>query len=537
MKKALKGPTFLLLFLSVVPMAAPSAADRNSQTTSLMASLKVEMEKSKKARKRGEVFFNSLSEERYGQALIEWFRVFEGGPFSKTPTGKALSAYLLFKNGLEVQGVEDLFLSSRPKSIHKDLRQLWRLAAPSRHPVWTLSQPNWTSGWTDFFGRETQLVMKAHSSHSLREREIASLLSKTNSRTPGSSGLRLRMALNLATEAKGTAKSLKILKDLMSVPPTHVDKNLVAVSIGRILYAKKKWARAVEYYKKVSKDSEYWFTAREEMAWALMAQGKSEKVVGITKTLMHPGFAPHLSAEAVFLHAYSQLSACDYLGVAESVDLFKEKFKKKVKALMALEKEGVNGRKGSVGTRLFDQLKRGNSELLALGKTAHFVPRYVSRDGPLLREVQLQKSLDVGLARLRHLASEGSDRKPLKGSVRKSLNRLEKSINSRYKRSKRQSFRLLAKRAKEEIDDIRDVLFKISILETEMLQRVAIVTAQGGREAKVQMASGQGQKGDIRSGGKDKYALSFPYKGEIWFDELNHYRLNLQKICQKRRAL
>ncbi|MCY4643132.1 MAG: hypothetical protein OXB88_00785 [Bacteriovoracales bacterium] len=517
-------PLLLTLFLSTLPLGF--AKDSQKVTANPVDEI-----------------FNSLSKGLDERALVHWFRALDGGSFSKTPSGKALAAYLLFQNGLEIEGIESLFLTPHPKSISKKLRALWRSQAPASHPVWGRARLRWSSSWTAFFDRETELAVRSYSTENLGEKEIRSLLAGSGSKaTFAKSRLRLALALRLATEEKGMTPALKILKALMADSSGSIDKNLVALSMGRIFYAKKRWAKAMESYDKVSKDSEYWFTAREETAWTLMALGKTKEVVGVTNTLMHSDFSPHLSAETVFLHAYSQLNACDYLGVAESVDIFKRRFKKKVKALGALGKEG-KWKPGGRAEQLFQELKKeGKTGLLALGKTALLVPRYVSRDELLLREAQVQKSLDKGIARLNVLGTRYGNTKDASGrSVRKAAARLKKSLRARYERSKKVGFRLLAKRSNEEIQEIGETLFKMDILETEMLQRAAIALARGGREATVEASGTQGPKktpsGKKTGGTMDRYALNFPFTGEMWFDELNHYRLDPQKICQKRRAL
>ena len=412
-------------------------------------------------------------------------------------------AHTLFENKLEVYGIEALFKVKNPKRISKKIRNLWRTAAPVEHSVWSLAEIRWTKGWRSFFKIKTEVRVRGDLSRKMSERELTSLLKKTKPKTAQRAQLELRMALNLAADGK-SKKAMVLINRLLAAPQGQVDKSLVALTGGRVAYAQGQWDKAADLYKKVSKGSEFWFTAQEEMAWAYMAKGETQNIMAVTNSLMPQEFASQVGPETVFLHAFSQLKNCDYFGAVKGLNLFRERFKKRSLALMQVRKKGPS--KGI--SSLLQEINKGGG-LLSMGTTALEIPRYVAQDQVFLRIVKGQNAFK------RELAIAKSLRLAKKKSV-------IKSIRSRIKRIEKKGLALLKRRAKEELQEIKQVLQKMHILEAEWLQHVALLVE--GRGVRVAQTETTAVANRTASDSVGPYDLTFPFTGEIWFDELNNYR-------------
>ena len=72
------------------------------------------------------LFFQSLVEKNYEKALFQWNSAFTGSPFQTSETGKALQAFLNFKNGLKITGVEGLLSITEPAKIDSTVISLWK---------------------------------------------------------------------------------------------------------------------------------------------------------------------------------------------------------------------------------------------------------------------------------------------------------------------------------------------------------------------------------------------------------------------------
>ncbi|MCB0385406.1 MAG: hypothetical protein KDD43_08440, partial [Bdellovibrionales bacterium] len=61
------------------------------------------------------IFLSFMDQNQFEKALYQWWPAFEKKPFLKSATGQAVYAYLLFKNGLERNGLQTLMVIKEPK--------------------------------------------------------------------------------------------------------------------------------------------------------------------------------------------------------------------------------------------------------------------------------------------------------------------------------------------------------------------------------------------------------------------------------------
>jgi tetratricopeptide (TPR) repeat protein len=141
-------------------------------------------------------------------------------------------------------------------------------------------------------------------------------------------------ALDLAISGD-TKGALQVLQNLKSEKLSENDKDRVELSLGRVLYQIGDFKGAVEEYRKISPGSESWFVALEERAWAYMKMDQPEQALAQLKTLMSPLFKERATSEAYFLTTYAHLRICEFPALFKDLDLFKERFRPKVKEWQA----------------------------------------------------------------------------------------------------------------------------------------------------------------------------------------------------------
>ena len=370
------------------------------------------------------------------QALGQWFSSPENNSFSQTPTGRAILAYILFKNKWEVYALKELFRIPNPDLIHQEVKSLWHLTVSPQHFMWS-SLP-WSPSWTRFFSPKIQKVEKALKARS-----------------------EFQMALELSLQNKEDA-SLKILDRLMKDRENSMDKGALALTQGRLFYQKGLWNQAITHYKEVSQNSDSWFVAQEEKAWSHAQLGHFQKTLAITQTLMTPYFMPYTGPETVFLNALSQMKICDYHGTSESINTFKDIFKKRARALMEIQQKGRN--RGI--SLLLEKLKRGKVPLFSLDpKTAMLVPHDLMRDNVFLRYAQIERYLEQEV-----LLSENWHKKYM---ANKSFKQFKESLASSFHQAREKTLHLAKKRAKEGLEEIKQTLQKMHLLEAELIQQIA----------------------------------------------------------------
>jgi len=82
-----------------------------------------------------------------------------------------------------------------------------------------------------------------------------------------------------------------------------------------------------------------------------------------------------------------------------------------------------------------------------------------------------------------------------------------------------------------EIDEIKGVLQKMQIVEAELIQQLALtdrMIADSAGLSSIQKSSSLGKK---------RFSLKFPFDGEVWFDEISNYNVNVAKGCQVKKGI
>ena len=377
--------------------------------------------------------------------------------------------------------------------------------------------------------------------------ELQSLLSRAPSRKVRGE-IRLQLALNSSLDWTKVDESIGVLKILEKHP--HLDRNFISLSLGRLYYGKGDGDKAFQAYGRVLKNSVHWFTAQEEMAWVLVASGVYDKAFGVTHSLMQDYFAPYLGSETVYLNALSRLKGCDYFGTSRMISLFKKKFIQRVEVLEELKKEGMTD--GVVA--LMEALGKEDFHLTSLGAMATLVPRSVEGDrilssyghtlGSLHREVTslnnvLKRGIGEGVSRLKDSSKEEA--------LEQDIEKLVTSLERRMKGTRKEIVAIVKKRAGEELDEISRTLQAMHVLEGQWIQKIALtVYGRGGIAPQFQKKlahsslTSRKKRGVVVASDSSvqPYALTFPYRGEVWFDELNHYALakgnSPKSLCRRR---
>ena len=389
-------------------------------------------------------------------ALMQWFSVLEGKRFARTNTGKALLAYLWFQNGLDIYGVETLLgRVKRPSAVDGELRNLWQVGAPVAHPVWRQVEVKWRKAWNEFFDPQIGLIVQSRPGRKMGKKKLLSLWKQAPPGTPVRAQLELQLALGMAAGGK-SSQALKALGKLLKAPEGHVDKNLVSLTMGRLWYPQGKWDQTIASYRRVAQDSDYWFVAQEELAWAYMSKGAPEKALAVTSGLMSEDFAPYVGPDTLFLNGYSQLKTCDYFGASGSIDDFKRRFGQRAKALM-----------------------RGGTS-----------PRYASRDRALKTLTQIQRGTEWEKGRFQAIRQRVEE----SGVVSAAVKRPWKVLLAREKRIGRRVKGLTQRRVKEELHEIKVALQQMHILEAELIQQIAMVAARPDKDRDGPRIAGLGEE-------------------------------------------
>lgn len=470
------------------------------------------------------IFFQFVEKGEMDKALYQWPTAFESTEFGKSVSGRALNAWILFRNGIQVTAVEQLLTIDKPSDIHPEIAKAWKESAPADHSVWGLiNVPNWNAGWTDVFGVATEVRVRGRQIYSADQVElIKELIRKTQLDTRERAWLEWQLVLNMSlTEDAGTAA--KALAHLMKVKNNPVSEDLMNVTAARLLYQNGFLDAAQKYYEKVPKASDYWFDGQEEMGWAFVRKGEPQNAIALTTTLTNPVFASQVGPEPIFLRALAQLKVCDYPGVVATLKLFRDRYRTRAKTLLQIAENPET----PTTTKFISRMKTAKVTLKELGKDASELPRFVTRDEVLSQLVQIEKALETEGKQAGDLYSRSLSGGTGQVGFQARLEQFRQSVDSRVRSARSASLARVKALADEEVNEIAGILQKLHIVEAEVLQQLSLADRVVSASA-TKVASEK--KGTTGSQSKDR--IWFPAENETWFDELANYRLDVKKGCE-----
>lgn len=469
------------------------------------------------------IFLQFFDKGEFDKALYQWPAAFDESAFAKTPSGKALNALVLFKNGIQVSSLEMLLSIEDPKKIDEYILQKWREVAPDNALVWaSINTATWNKAWTDVFGIGAEVRVRGRQVYTADQAELVKeLIKKTQIDTRERAWLSWQLVIALA-QGEDAGLAGKALAVLMKAPNNPVSQDLMTMTAARLLFQNGFLDAATKYYSRISKSSDYWFDAQEEIAWAQIRKGEPQNAIALTRTLVAPAFASQVGPEPFFLRSLSQLKVCDYPAVVATLNEFRERFKPRATELKKLA-ESANT---PVVARLIDRLKKGPAKLTDLGKDAALLPRFVTRDSTLLQNVLTEKALESEAKLAGELYARSLSGGTAQVGFQARLEGFKKAVDSRAQAARSATYGRVKSLADEELIEISGMLQKLHIVEAELIQQISVadrvISATQGRAAQQKTGT---------TGGQARDKVWFPVEGETWFDEYSNYKVDIKKGC------
>ncbi len=466
------------------------------------------------------IFVRFVESEEWSKALLQFPVAFEGTAFQSSANGRALLGYLQFRSGLVVTGIETLFQTSQPKSIHPELKKLWRETVGGDHPVWGVAKVNWIESWEPIFGINPGIKILSREVQNAEEIEKLKQLAE---RAPDSSlaqaeiDWQLVLAYSLNDQAD---KAGKILARLMKMESAPISKDLMNLTAARMLYQNGYFESAIKLYEKVSKTSDYWPESQEEIAWSYIRKGEPQNAMAVTTGLVKPSVASVVGPETYFVHSLSQLKVCNYTGVAESLDSFSKVFKKRTLELNDL----VASNETKSIEKLLEVLKTRELTYKDVGNVGMRMPQLLTRDSKIIDFARTQKLLEDESLAAEKIFAQSLGQTGLQGSFEK----LKNDVNQRAFKAKTASIQRIKDLAKIEVSETRDILKKMHIIEAEILQQTMVAD-------KIAKNAGTAAEKNGSTGDKGDDVLKFPNESEFWFDEISKYKIDVKKPCVSKR--
>lgn len=469
-------------------------------------------------------FMRNIEKQEWSEALINWDSAFGGKPFETSESGKALRAYLQFKAGLPVTGLENLFAIDEAKKIHFLLLNMWREAAPETHPAWLVSRITWKPDFNELFGPAIEVKVRAadlSGAHKIEELQALSLRAPADSREQAIINWHLALANAMQDKA---AEAAKIMAQLLKAKNNPVSQDLMNITAARMLFQNGYFEAAQKYYDKVPKKSEDYLEAQEEKAWTYLRRGEPQNAMAITQSLVNPSFSGQVGPETWFLRALSQIKVCDYSGTLETLRGFTKEFKDHALALEALAENKVSQDELA---KFLSRMQKGSVTRTEMVRSTRKLPRNLTRDERLKYLLTGQTVLEKEAQSADVLFAKSLKTTGLQGH----FDTLRAQTLERSQMARGAAIARAQELAREELAETHKVVNKMHIVETELIQQVDTIP-RISKHLGVQEKDIDVKKGTTGSLARD--TLKFPQENEFWFDELTNYRVDVKKGCQVR---
>jgi hypothetical protein len=361
---------------------------------------------------------------------------------------------------------------------------------------------------------------------------------------------------------------LEVLWPLVEDQKKDQIRNLTALTLARLYFQKGEYKLAYKFYLLVDKSSGQWLQSMVEQAWTQILANDNIGAAGNMFTLHTEFFSKAYAPETYVVRTVGYLNLCQYGDGMHILEDLNKRYKKVQDGLEAYQKTNT------VGMSYYDLVK----DFLKNPKQESFdgVPRaFVVELGrhPSYMNLQTQinayedensrfNKVTIDLirkereARLEMLKAkneftqaqrDGKKGDPLRALEKKYLAKgVEHLIYSRARNGiKKMREAALARLVKEE-NTLREKAGQnlqtrfgelVASLDRLIDQQEVLsyeIYSGAGEHIRYQMAGGEAKKTDkqpasLTPDDKDNYAWKF--KGEVWDDEIGHYRSSLKDVC------
>lgn len=358
------------------------------------------------------------------------------------------------------------------------------------------------------------------------------------------------------------------LELLKSQKPNSELRNIAALTLGRLQFQKGKYKEALETYRQVQSQNPLFPTAMTESAWSQIQNKDYEGAAGNMYSLHTDFFRNTFAPESYIVRTIGYLNLCQFgdgLKVLYSLNQRYKPMKESLKTYLAQSKDPMviydSIRKffRDASARTIDGLHR--NLFFELARHPSFIEPQ-SRINAYEEEIQRWKdiSLDVVklereiLARIQAAREEQAEVKK-KDPESKSLAdfeqqiwvlQLEYDIAKRARNAIRPVRENASARLAKEIDSTKVIaaralqarLREMAKVVDEILDQSEVlgfeIYSGAGEHLRFQAAGGKidpkGQE-EVKVTIREGRAVQWEYKGEVWQDEIGHFRSSVQNVC------
>lgn len=313
----------------------------------------------------------------------------------------------------------------------------------------------------------------------------------------------------------------QLLQARQSAPVT--DKARVDGLMGkaRVFYQKKNWDEAIEAYRSVPRDSEFWHDTLFESSWAMLRSGRFRSAMSNFHSLHSAFYENSYLPESLLLRAIVYLYICKYDEMDKTLNLFSRIYKPVY--------HGIEGILTSVNsseryfTMMNDMMKLEKKDFDFTKKPTaipYIVAQKIAREADFQNAFQYVHRLVDEKKRISSIPN-GWANMPI-GQYAK------KVINTRLAKAKQRVGKIVHDHLVATHDEMADLIEQEGFIRYEMIngRKESLKKTIAGKDLPQQIDDNNQRDFYIQNG----YEY-WPFRGEYWLDELGNYHYVGTQSC------
>lgn len=344
-------------------------------------------------------------------------------------------------------------------------------------------------------------------------------------------------------------------------------RNLIVLTLARLHFQKGDYTSAYKYYLKVDKSSGQWLQSMVEQAWTQVLAGDSAGAAGNMFALHTEFFSKAYAPETFVVRSVGYLNLCQYGDGVSVLNDFKDKYSTINTNLEKFQKNNkdampyydlVKSWMKNTGAQEIEGVPR--AFIVELARHPHYtltqkqINNYEDENSrfnkitiDLIRKEKLAR-LEMLKAKNAYTAAKNKskEKSTLLPFEQKYLARgVEHVISQRAKDGMKKMRESAVVRLEKEKNDLRVKTAKnikgrfdlfASTLDHLIDQREVLsyeIFSGAGEHIRFQAAGGEVKPEAQRAIASEKNSYQWKHKGEVWEDEIGHYRSSLKNVCPK----
>ncbi|MFP5518834.1 MAG: tetratricopeptide repeat protein [Bdellovibrionia bacterium] len=334
-------------------------------------------------------------------------------------------------------------------------------------------------------------------------------------------------------------------------------RSLAALTKGRFLFQQSKFKEAYDSYLQVDKSSPHWLPAMTEVAWTQIMAEDYEGAAGNMFSLHTDFFKNAFAPETYIVRTVGYLNLCQY---GDSLQVLNEMKKRYGPLKGLLDTYASTHKKNDAYYETIKTWAANPSQKSVDGLPRAFIvevarhPSFISTQkeiNALEDEAQKISNINIKLAQIekelrieqqkissKKYSSEAAREEAMSAiklqaevaqKARNSIKKVRTDAFARIDTEKTKLRNFASSFLKERFDMLNKAVAKV-VEQNDVLAYE--IYSGAGEHIRYQMAGGEvSDKERAQLKAQDDKALNWKFKGEIWEDEIGHYRSSLKNVC------